>query len=75
VAGGTFYKAENVVGLSNVVAEPDDAVAVFRVSAALAANVFPGLPLLGYDQADGLGRDQRRILNRATSPDLGQERE
>ena len=54
VAGGTFYKAENVVGLSNVVAEPDDAVAVFRDLAALAANTFPGLPLLGYESGNEL---------------------
>lgn len=54
VAGGTLYKAEGVVGLSNVVAEPADAVAVFRDLAALAANTFAGLPLVGYESGDEL---------------------
>jgi hypothetical protein len=49
VAGGTLYRAEEVVGLANVVAEPEDAVAVFRDLAALSANTFPGLPLVGYE--------------------------
>lgn len=49
VAGGTLYRAEKVVGLSNVVAEPDDAVAVFRDLVALASGVFPGLPIVGYE--------------------------
>jgi hypothetical protein len=49
VAGGTLYRAENVVGLSNVVAEPADSVAVFRDLASLAANTFPGLSLVGYE--------------------------
>jgi hypothetical protein len=54
VAGGTLYKAENVVGLSNVVAEPNDAVAVFRDLASLAAQTFPGLPLVGYESGNEL---------------------
>ena len=54
VAGGTLYKAEGVVGLSNVVAEPNDAVPVFRDLASLAANTFPGLPLVGYESGDEL---------------------
>ena len=54
VAGGTFYRAENVVGLSNVVAEPVDSVAVFRDLASLAANTFPGLSLVGYESGNEL---------------------
>ena len=54
VAGGTFYRAENVVGISNVVAEADDAVAVWHDLAALAAESFPGLPLVGYESDDDL---------------------
>jgi hypothetical protein len=54
VAGGTFYRAETVVGLSNVVAEPTDAVAVFRDLASLAANTFPGLSLVGYESGNEL---------------------
>jgi hypothetical protein len=49
VAGGTLYRAEKVVGLSNAVAEPGDAVAVFRDLVALAAGLFPGLPIVGYE--------------------------
>ena len=44
----------SVVGLSNVVAEADDAVAVWRDLAALAATTFPGLPLVGYRSGDEL---------------------
>jgi hypothetical protein len=54
VAGGMFYRAENVVGLSNVVAEPADSVAVFRDLASLAANTFPGLSLVGYESGNEL---------------------
>ncbi|HEY4168878.1 MAG TPA: hypothetical protein VGM96_18970, partial [Reyranella sp.] len=44
VAGGTFYRADGVVGLSNVVAEFDDEPAVWRDLASLAAATFPGFP-------------------------------
>jgi len=54
VAGGTLYRAENVVGLSNAVAEPADSVAVFRDLASLAANTFPGLSLVGYESDNEL---------------------
>jgi hypothetical protein len=54
VAGGTLYRADGVVGLSNVVAEPADAVAVFRDLASLAANTFPGLSLVGYESGNEL---------------------
>lgn len=54
VAGGTLYRAEKVVGLSNVVAEPGDAVAVFRDLVALAAGLFPGLPIVGYESGNEL---------------------
>jgi len=54
VAGGTLYRAEKVVSLSNVVAEPADAVAVFRDLVALAAGLFPGLPIVGYESGNEL---------------------
>ena len=54
VAGGTFYRADGVVGLSNVVAEFDDEPAVWRDLASLAAATFPGLPLVGYELGDEL---------------------
>lgn len=49
VAGGTLYRAENLVGLSNVVAETGDAGAVWHDLVTLAAKTFPGLPLVGYE--------------------------
>ena len=54
VAGGTFYRADGVVGLSNVVAEFDDEPAVWRDLVSLAAATFPGLPLVGYESGDEL---------------------
>ena len=54
VAGGTFYRSDGVVGLSNVVAEFDDEPAVWHDLAALAATTFPGLPLVGYESDDEL---------------------
>jgi hypothetical protein len=49
VAGGTFYRADDVVGLSNVVADADEAPAVWRDLAILAAATFPGMPVVGYE--------------------------
>jgi hypothetical protein len=49
VAGGTIYRAEGMVGLSNVVADAADAVAVWRQLALLAVRTFPRLPLVGYE--------------------------
>ncbi|MCW5736912.1 MAG: hypothetical protein KIS73_22490 [Enhydrobacter sp.] len=54
VAGGTLYRADGVVGLSNVVADADDAPTVWRDLCALAAATFPGLPLVGYESGDEL---------------------
>lgn len=54
VAGGTFYRSDGVVGLSNVVAEFDDERAVWRDLASLAAATFPGLPVVGYESGDEL---------------------
>ncbi len=54
VAGGTFYRADGVVGVSNVVADADEAPAVWRDLSALAAVMFPGLPLVGYESGDEL---------------------
>ena len=54
VAGGMFYRAEGVVGLSNVVADAADARAVWRSLALLAAQTFPRLPLVGYESGEEL---------------------
>jgi hypothetical protein len=59
VAGGTFYRSDAVVGLSNVVAEFDDEPAVWRDLASLAAATFPGLPLVGYESGDELAAARR----------------
>jgi hypothetical protein len=49
VAGGMLYRAEGVVGLSNVVADAADAPAVWRSLTLLAVQTFPRLPLVGYE--------------------------
>lgn len=54
VAGGMLYRAAGVVGLSNVVAEADDAVAVWRSLMLLASRTFPRLPVVGYESASEL---------------------
>jgi len=54
VAGGTLYRADGVVGLSNVVADADEAAVVWRDLSALAAVTFPSLPLVGYESGDEL---------------------
>ena len=54
VAGGTFYRADGVVGLSNVVADAEEAPALWRDLTILAASTFPGLPLIGYESGDEL---------------------
>ena len=54
VAGGMLYRAVGVVGLTNVVAEAADAVAVWRSLIVLAAQTFPRLPLVGYESGEEL---------------------
>jgi hypothetical protein len=54
VAGGMLYRAEGVVGLSNVVADAADAGAVWRSLILLAARTFPRLPLVGYESGNEL---------------------
>ena len=54
VAGFMLYRAEEVVGVSNVVAEAADAPAVWRSLTLLAAQTFPRLPLVGYESGDEL---------------------
>ena len=49
VAGFMLYQAEDVVGVSNVVAEAADAPAVWRSLTVLAAQTFPRMPLVGYE--------------------------
>lgn len=59
VAGGTLYRADNLVGISNVAADTDDAPAVWRDLAALGASTFPGLPLVGYESGSELKAARR----------------
>ena len=54
VAGGMLYRADGVVGLSNVVAEAADAIAVWRSLGLLASRTFPRLPLVGYESGGEL---------------------
>lgn len=54
VAGGMIYRADGVVGISNVVAEAADAVAVWRSLSLLASRTFPRLPLVGYESGSEL---------------------
>jgi hypothetical protein len=54
VAGGTLYRSDGVVGVSNVVAESDEAPAIWRDLAMLSASTFPGTPLVGYESGDEL---------------------
>jgi hypothetical protein len=54
VAGGMLYRADGVVGISNVVAEARDAPHVWRMLSVLAAQTFPRLPLVGYESGQEL---------------------
>jgi hypothetical protein len=54
VAGGTLYRSDGVVGISNVSADADEAPAVWRDLAMLAASTFPQMPLVGYESGDEL---------------------
>lgn len=54
VAGGMLYRSDGVVGLSNVVAEAADAMAVWRSLILLSAQTFPRLPLVGYESGNEL---------------------
>jgi hypothetical protein len=54
VAGGMLYRSDGVVGLSNVVAEAADAVAVWRSLILLSSQTFPRLPLVGYESGNEL---------------------
>jgi hypothetical protein len=49
-----LYRADGVVGLSNVVADAADAVAVWRSLSLLATTVFPRRPLVGYESGGEL---------------------
>ena len=54
VAGFMLYRSDDVVGVSNVVAETADAAAVWRSLSLLAAQTFPRLPLVGYESGHEL---------------------
>lgn len=49
VAGFMLYRSDDLVGVSNVVADTADAAAVWRSLTLLAAQTFPRLPLVGYE--------------------------
>ncbi|MBX9944267.1 MAG: hypothetical protein K2Y40_09330 [Reyranella sp.] len=49
VAGGMLYRAEGVVGLSNVIAQAADGPAVWRSLMLQSARTFPRLPVVGYE--------------------------
>lgn len=49
VAGGMLYHSDGVVGLSNVIAEANDATSVWQSLMLLAAKTFPRLPVVGYE--------------------------
>ena len=55
VAGGMLYRSDGVVGLTNVVADAADAIAVWRSLALLAARTFPMTPVVGYESGAELG--------------------
>ena len=54
VAGFMLYRAEDIVGVSNVVAETADAPAVWRALTVMAAQTSPRLPLVGYESGSEL---------------------
>jgi len=54
VAGGMLYRAEDMVGLFNVVADAADAVAVWRALVMLSVQTFPRLPVVGYESGSEL---------------------
>ena len=54
-----LYRSDDVVGVSNVVAETEDAPAVWRSLSLLAAQTFPRLPLVGYES----GRELKAAVN------------
>lgn len=54
VAGFTLYCSDDLVGVSNVVAETADAAAVWRSLTLLATQTFPRQPLVGYESGHEL---------------------
>ena len=52
VGGGILNRGADVVGLSNLFGSPIDMV--WRRLAAIAGEIFPGLPLVGYERGDDL---------------------
>ena len=54
VAGGMLYRSDDVVGLTNVVADAADAVSVWSSLALLSSQTFPRLPLVGYESGTEL---------------------
>ena len=58
VAVAAANQTGDVVGLSNVFAPAEDAVAVWAGVVAYAASLFPGRPLVGYERGDDLALAQ-----------------
>lgn len=50
VAGAIFSRTDPVLGVSNTFAPPDATTAAWTGLAAAAHRMFPGLPLVGYEQ-------------------------
>ncbi len=49
IAGAIANRTDNVVGLSNVFAPPENSVSFWASCVATAKDSFPGLPLVGYE--------------------------
>ena len=49
-----LYCSDGVVGLTNVVAEAADAIAVYRSLIVLSAQTFPRVPVVGYESGNDL---------------------
>ena len=54
VASGMLYCSDGVVGLTTVVAEAADAIAVYRSLIVLSAQTFPRVPVVGYESGNDL---------------------
>lgn len=54
VAGAVLHRAGDVVGVSNLFDRDDDPERAWTGTVRAAADLFPGLPLCGYEQEDTL---------------------
>lgn len=58
VATAALNRSEGVVGLSNVFSDVEDAHSLFPGCVRLAQELYPGLPLVGYQRGEGLSAAQ-----------------